>query len=115
MNQSMNLTKKEAAPFLQAAGIEYAGRKFHVEFVEKVGFYNTNWDGGTKNYYYTLSMSNSGSKQIPAPAAWCNPFEGLTVDLPADCLVLCHSHFCGQDCGIAIYAHLSLQARFLKG
>jgi hypothetical protein len=114
MNQSIKLTKKEAAPFLQAAGIEYAGRKFHVEFTQWVSFYNTNWDGGSKNDYYSLSMSNSGSKQVPSPSPWCNPYEGAKVALMPDNLVVCHSHFCGQDCGITIYAHPSLAPKWLK-
>ena len=37
--------------------------------------------------------------------AWDNPLEGKTVSINPETLVVEHTYFCGQDCGIRIYVH----------
>jgi hypothetical protein len=105
MNQTMKITKREAAPFMDAAGIEYNGRKFTVEFTRTVTFWDTNWGGGTRNEYHLLNMDTSCGKRVCVPAPWINPVEGQTIELPSNGLVLVHKIFCGHDLGITIFAH----------
>lgn len=115
MNQTLKITRKEAAPFLQAAGIEYNGRKFKVEFTEKVTFYDTNWDGGTHNAYYLLDMMTSQGKKVVAPAPWDNPFEGQSFYIPLGRVVVERSYFCGHDMGVRIYANPAQAPQWLEG
>ena len=67
----MKITKKQAAPVVNRTFPEYGGRKFKIEFVEKITVYDTNWDGGTCNKYAAINADGSASHFI-APAPWKN-------------------------------------------
>lgn len=100
----IKVSRKNAKSIIDATFPEYNGRKVAVEFTESVTFYDTNWGGGTRNVYKALN-SNGRVSKLPAPAPWVNPVEGLTVQLPIDCLIVEHSIFCGKDVGITIYSN----------
>ena len=103
---AMKLSTKQASPIVKATFPEYNGRKFRLEFTESVTFYDTNWSGGTRNQYKAVKRDGTiGVQHIPAP--WVNMVEGKKFELSPDVLVVEHSHFCGQDMGIRIYAHPS--------
>ena len=114
MNQQIKLTSKEASPVVKLVFPNYTGRKFKVEFTDKVTFYDTNWGGGTKNSYAAIK-SDGTVGNLYAPAPWANPVEGKTVDLPVDILLVEHSIFCGKDMGITIYAHPTNAPKWLTG
>lgn len=92
---------------------EYAGRKFAVQFAERVTFYDTNWEGGSRNTYAFL-RADGKTARLYVPAPWVNVTEGASVDLVPDVLVVQHSVCCGVDEGITIYAHPSNAPRLLE-
>ena len=104
MNQSVKINTAQARPIVAMTFPEYRGRKFRVEFTATMTFYDTNWDGGTKNTYAAV-RSDGKHERLPTFSPWNNPVEGRKIDLPTDVLIVEHSHFCGTDCGITIYAH----------
>lgn len=114
MTDSIRVKKPDIAPILEVTFSDYHGRKFRVVPTERVTFYDTNWGGGTRNYYIAVQLE-SGRVSIPnIPAPWNNPMEGATVDVPEDVVIVEHSIFCGQDTGITIYAHPSRLPKLLK-
>ena len=104
MNQTLKLTTKQAKVIVKATFPQYTGRKFKIEFTDKITFYDTNWGGGSRNYYAAVS-SDGKTIHLHVPAPWVNPVEGATLPMPEDALIVEHSIFCGQDMGIRIYAH----------
>lgn len=105
----MKVTKAAIKPVLDATFPNYKGRTFRVEFSERVTFHDTNWGGGSRNYYQVVSMGTGRAAGIPAPAPWINPIEGKTVELTEDMVIACHTFSCGQDLGVTFYAHPSRQ------
>ena len=116
--EQLKLTAKEYKPFKEAyerlSGQTYRGRKVKVNFTEKVWLHDTNWSGGTRNWYYFFNMENSKGKTLVVPAPWLNGIEGEAVDLPAEIIVIERSHFCGKDLGLTIHAHPSRRPAFLE-
>ena len=118
MNQTMKLKAAEYRPFKEAyeklSGQTYRGRKVSVEFTEKVFLHDTNWGGGTRNWYYFFNMENSKGKHLVIPAPWNNQFEGEAVELPENIICIERSHFCGKDLGLTIHAHPNRRPAFLR-
>ena len=109
----MKLTKAQAWPIVKCTFPEYNGRKFRIEFVERVTFYDTNWCGGTRSVYKAISADGSiRSPIIRAP--WCNPVEGATVVLPPYGMIVERAICYGRDFGIIIYAHVSHAPKWLE-
>jgi len=83
----------------------YRGRKIGVVVCDSVTFHDTNWCEGSRTQYKAIKYTAGGFSvsTFVAPAPWVNVVEGSTVMLPADCLIVAHSIFCGRDCGITIY------------
>jgi len=104
MNQTIRTTRKQAASILNATFPEYRGHKVTVEFTDKVHIYDTNWGGGTKNTYKAIA-GNGRLTTVFVPAPWENMIEGTSYPLGTNVLVVMHSHFCGKDCGITIFAN----------
>ena len=100
----IKLTTAQARTIVQATFPDYKGRKFSIEFRESITLYDTNWSGGTRNQYCVIA-SNGKTALLHVPAPWVNMVEGQTVEIPLDAMIVCHSYFCGKDCGITIYAH----------
>lgn len=101
---TIKLTTKQARPIVKLTFPEYRGRKFKLEFTNRITFYDTNWSGGTRNQYKFVHVSGK-VVALHAPAPWINPIEGKTVEIPADVLVVVHQYFCGMDVGISVYAN----------
>ncbi len=108
----IKLTRKQAKLILDKTFPEYPGRKIKVEFTTRVTFYDTNWGGGTRNWYHALRADGNNTR-LMASAPWINPVEGKTIELPVDVIVVEHSVFCGHDTGITIYAHPSNAPKWL--
>ena len=104
MEQSIKVKRSEVKEIIDATFPEYTGRKIRVVFTDKVQMYDLNWSGGTRNKFAALSTDGRTARpNVPAP--WANPFEGQTVNVPADAVIVKHALFCGTDCGITIYAN----------
>jgi hypothetical protein len=97
----MKISKKQADPIVKLAFPEYKGRKYFVEFTDKVVFYDTNWGGGTRNKY-VIVRSDGKKMEFNAPAPWVNPVEGKTFEIPEGVAVVRWAIFCGKDCGVTI-------------
>lgn len=111
---AIKLNTAQARPIVKATFPDYRGRKFSLEFTDRVCFYNVNWSGGSKNEYRLVNIDGRVGSLIGVNAApWDNPVEGQTMDLMPDVLVVKHVYFCGKDLGITIYAHYSLAPKFL--
>jgi hypothetical protein len=110
---SVKVSKREVWPIVRKVFPDYAGRKFRVVFTDRVGFYDLNWAGGSRNQYAAVRADGTTGR-MPAGDPWNNPVEGKTVDLPAEVLVLCRSFNCGHDDGITIYAHPANAPRWLQ-
>lgn len=111
---TVKVSKKQIKPILDVTFPDYTGRKFTVKFVERVTFWNTNWDGGSKNDYMAVKMTTGQVGQLPTFAPWVNPVEGQSIELTEDLVVVEHTFYCGQDLGITIYAHPS-RSKVLTG
>ena len=109
---SIKLTTKQARPIVSKAFPSYSGRRFRIEFTDKVSVHDTNWGGGTCNAYVVLN-ANGNTNRVTVPAPWLNLVEGKTYPLGPDVLVIVHSIFCGKDLGIIIYAHPSHLPKWL--
>lgn len=113
MNQRIKVRKAEVKEIIKATFPNYRGRKFVVEFAERVTFHNLNWSGGTRNVYKGIA-SNGKTVAMAVQAPWAEPREGATIDVPVDVLVVKHTEYCGTDLGITIYAHPSNASKWLE-
>jgi|SRR3990167_758128 len=104
MNPSYKLSKAQVRGILKATFPDYKGRKFSIEFRYQLTFYDTNWSGGTRNEYAFI-RADGRQAMLNAPPPWINHYEGQTVGIPQDIIIVQHSMFCGQDCGITLYAN----------
>jgi hypothetical protein len=112
MENSINVKKSEVKDILAATFPEYTGRKIRVVFTDKVQMYDLNWSGGTRNIFAAVTTDGKSARpNVPAP--WSNPFEGQTVNVPTSAVIVCHSFFCGSDCGVTIYAHTDQAPKWL--
>ena len=100
----MKIQKTKVWPMVKKVYPDYNGRKFNIEFCDKITLYDTNWAGGTKNTYKFIS-SDGSTKELNIPAPWFNNIEGSTIQISEKFLVIRHSYFCGHDVGITIFAH----------
>lgn len=82
---------------------DYKGRKYAINQKGSLTLYNTNWGGGSRNYYTAYNYENGKFAPLANYSPWFNPAEGSTVVIPPFCCVIEHSIFCGHDCGITIY------------
>jgi len=112
MNQRIPVSKSKVKSLLNVTFPNYRGRKISVEFTERVTFMNFNWGGGTK-CDYRFVRADDQTRALPTLPPWRDPFEGRTVELPQDVLVVMHEIFCGNDVGITIYAHPANAPRWL--
>jgi hypothetical protein len=108
----MKLTKAQAWPIVKLVYPNYTGRKFFLEFKDKITFWDTNWSGGTKNNYRFVKKDGQ-TAEFNAPAPWCNPVEGMEIELPDDVLVIKEGFFCGHEMGITIIANPNFAPKWL--
>lgn len=104
----MKVKKSQVAQIMLGTFPDYKGRKFSVQAAERVTFRDLNWSGGTRNQYRACGLDGTSIESkhnLNGPAPWVNPFEGKQIELPAGALIVEHSHFCGTDCGLTIYAN----------
>lgn len=93
-------TTKELA---KRAYPEYRGRTFREDRSGRVMFHDTNWGGGTRNSYRSLSLDGNAGRALPSFAPWANPVEGQSGIIPPGWCVVMHTIFCGKDLGCTVY------------
>lgn len=115
MNPRIKVRKAQVKALVDVTFPEYRGRSFQVEFTDTVTFYDTNWGGGTRNYYRAVRLDNGKVGSFPSFAPWNNPIEGKRIELPENVVIVAHVIFCGQDLGLRFYAHPSLNRLLTAG
>jgi hypothetical protein len=87
----------------KAAFPEYRGRKFRLEYAERVNMASY-WSGGSRDTFVVVRLSDCKALTVPPQSAF-DPHLGVDdYAIPAGFVVVCHSYFCGSDVGITIYA-----------
>ena len=100
----MKISKTKAVrEILKATFPDYKGRKFFLDDSGKVTFYDTNWGGGTRNYYTAVRVADGLVEALPEMSPWANPVEGKTVDLPEGYILVQRSYFQGVDSGVTLH------------
>ena len=109
------ISRKQAKPIIDRTFPNYKGHKVSVKFTETVVLGDLNWDGGTRSQYAGLKSDGQSElfSALNRLAPWNNPFEGKTITLAPDVLIVEHVFFCGKDCGLTIYAHPSNAPKLL--
>jgi hypothetical protein len=81
---------------------DYKGRKFYLEYKEKVDIgVDANWSGGTRKYYKFVRLDNGSILNPPDIAPWKRP-DNEEVQIPNGAACITHAFFCGHDCGLTI-------------
>jgi hypothetical protein len=103
--------KKPAKDFksiINATFPDYKKRDVYIIASETVTLHDLNWSGGTRSEYRACHVDGSNNGRhvdTGRPAPWSNPYEGLTIPIPVDCLVVKGGHFCGKASTLYIYAN----------
>jgi hypothetical protein len=100
--------KKAVSHIINPTFPEYRGRKIRVAAATSVTLRDLNWSGGTKSEYKVVRLTDNASLSLTNLgnlAPWENPYEGATISIVPNMVVVEHSIFCGKDTGIRIYAH----------
>lgn len=112
MYTEVKCKKADVRDILKKTFPDYRGRTYVARFQDTITLSDTNWGGGTRNYYKFLH-TDGRSVSLPNRAPWDNEFEGTTHEIPLDVMVVEHCIFCGHDLGIRIYLHTAHLPRWL--
>jgi hypothetical protein len=99
---------KDVRSIIRATFPNYRKRDVYLVPGTKVGFYNLNWEGGSRSVYRACTIEGQplvGGGQMNAPAPWANAYEGLEVDLPKGAIIVEGGHFCGKESALRIHVH----------
>ena len=112
----MKIKTKEVKDIVAATFPDYRKREVNIEARESVTFHDLNWSGGTKAEYracHITGATNDRRLDMGRPAPWNNPYEGLTVQIPLDCIVVEGGYFCGQERMLRLYVHPANMPKFI--
>lgn len=88
---------------------EYTGTKFEVIVRENVYIpvHAGLWDGGSREHYYALRISDGAGMPFPGQSAapWDASRQGRDVILHPGMAIVCHRIFAGKDMGLRFYVH----------
>ena len=88
----------------------FSTRKRDVRIVisESVSFFNTFWDGGSKNTYKAVQLENgSVANLITGSSPWTAVAEGTSIKLEPGIAIVEESVFCGKTMALRVYLHPS--------
>ena len=105
---TIEVKAKDLKPIIKATFPNYRKRLVYIKPTTKVTFHGLNWSGGSRSEYractvYGKPLPNKVDMSIPAP--WNNPYEGLSVDLPPEAVIVEGGHFCGKTSTLRINVH----------
>ena len=106
----------EVKHIINATFPDYRKKKVLVWPATSVTLHDLNWSGGTKSEYRACSVdgkSNGKHVDTGRPAPWNNPYEGLTIPLPIDCVVAKAGYFCGKPSTMYLYIHPENMPKYL--
>ena len=101
---------------LKATFPEYRKRDVFIKATKTVTLHDLNWSGGSKSKYRACSIdghSNGRNIDMSFNPPWSNPYEGLTVPLPENCVVVQAGYFCGKPRTAYLYVHPSNMPKLL--
>jgi hypothetical protein len=85
-----------------------------VEVKTTVTFFNTFWDGGSKNTYRAVRLSDSNVASLDTGSSpWTAVAEGKTVELEPGVAIVEESIFQGKHMPLRVYLHPSNAAPLL--
>lgn len=114
MKPSIKINSKQAQPFAKIAFPDYTGRKFRVEYSEKITLHDLNWGDGTRNWYTVLEIETGLKKNVSVVAPYFEKKEGQTVEIKPGYMVVCYSEFCGHVMGLTFHIHPQDAPKFLE-
>ena len=109
----LKLKKTEAWPVVSKAFPDYKGRKFKLSLSPFVLLHDTNWGGGSRNFYALVPLSGEDAVRLRDFPPFRNPAEGKNVAVPEGAVVVEYTIFCGKDLGMTLYANTQDLPRLL--
>lgn len=89
-------------------------REVVIEVTDTVSFYNTFWDGGSKNSYKAVRLLDGKVAELAVGSSpWNSIAEGKSVTLEPGIAVIEESIFCGKVMSLRIHLHPDNVAPFL--
>ena len=107
---------KDVKRIVDATFPNYHRREVVVDARETVTFHDLNWSGGTKSEYRACAIDGTSTGRqvdLSRPAPWNNPYEGLTVQIPIDCVIVMGGYFCGKERLLYFYVHPANMPKFI--
>jgi hypothetical protein len=100
----MKISKTKAVrEILKVTFPDYKGRKVFLDDSGKVTFCDTNWGGGTRNYYTAVRVADGMVEPLREMAPWTNPAEGRTIEIPEGYILVQRSYFQGVEAGVTLH------------
>ncbi len=112
----IRLKTKEVRHIVDATFPDYRRKEVVVDARESVTFHDLNWSGGSKSEYRACAIdgaSNDRRLDMGRPAPWNNPYEGLTVNIPEDCIIVQGGYFCGKVSMLRLYVNPINMPKFI--
>jgi len=77
-----------------------------VEFTDTVSFFNTFWDGGSKNTYKCVRLLDGQTAELETGSSPYSAIaEGKTMKMEPGIAVVEETIFCGTVMGLRVYLH----------
>jgi hypothetical protein len=99
----MKTTKKEVKDILDVTFARYKGRKFSVEFSDKIWIDRIGGGGSRDDIMIACHDGNRWIAKAPEVSKLTAPCGYLAIN--KDLVYVVHSMFCGHDVGIRFYIH----------
>ena len=115
-NPPIKLSTKDVKQIVNATFPDYRRHFVYVEARESVTMHDLNWGGGTRAQYRACTIDGRplpNQYDMSAPAPWANRFEGMTVPVPVDCVIVEGGHFCGKVATLHINVNPANMPKFL--
>lgn len=83
----------------------YTGRKFEVLPFAGPMRLDSNWSGGSREFWVLLNLGTNKGAAVPENGTPFTPQLGELKELPFNCVLARHNISCGHDLGITLYVH----------
>jgi len=102
----MKVPAKEYVWITEQAFPGYKKKTVTLQVTDKVSPYNTFWDGGSKNTYRAVRLSDGKvAHLITGSSPWTAVAEGVAIPLEPGIVIVEQSCFCGKDMPLRIHIH----------